>query len=124
MCSDLAEVSHAHRLEQARQTSAIAMLAQRKGGSSQRRGAPVIVPYTTVPFFSSICTFSFDSFIRNLWQGGARDGVSGPPLGGNGRQRRQGSEGRDSPAPLVRQRWITALRRCQRQNAPHELHHS
>jgi hypothetical protein len=25
-----------------------------------------MVPYTTVPFLSSICTFSFDSFIKNL----------------------------------------------------------
>lgn len=28
--------------------------------------APAMVPYTTVPFFNSIWTFSFDNFIKNL----------------------------------------------------------
>ena len=30
------------------------------------QGAPETVPWMTVPFFSSICTVSLDSFIRNL----------------------------------------------------------
>ncbi len=30
--------------------------------------SPTMVPYTTVPFLSSICTFSLESFIRNLQQ--------------------------------------------------------
>lgn len=48
------------------------LTAQRSHNNTQlqqRWHAPVIVPYTTVPFFSSICTFSFASFIKNLQQG-------------------------------------------------------
>lgn len=49
---------------------------------------PVMVPCKTVPFFSSICTVSFDSFIKNLQQ-----------------QRRV--ESRDPEPPLsLRSQWI------------------
>lgn len=71
------------------------------GGHSTRH-APVMVPYTTVPFFSSICTFSFDSFIRNLRGGRGKSRRSGPALT---RRRRAAAaagaaDGSGHPAPL------------------------
>lgn len=42
---------------------------QLSGGCQSYAPSPVMVPDTTVPFFSSICTFSLASFIKNLQAG-------------------------------------------------------
>jgi len=49
-------------------------LLQRRNWGQRAAAAPVMVPWITVPFLSSICTVSFESFMRNLkgWGRGGR----------------------------------------------------
>lgn len=58
----MGETSSQHRRPAARP-------AHKQANMQRDSNPPAIVPYTTVPFLSSICTFSFESFIKNLQMG-------------------------------------------------------